>query len=155
LARALDDPDEMLRRRAAVALGSLGAEARQAAPALVKALADPSPAVRRWAAAAVGELGPIAPQAIPALIGGLADDDARHRALSAAARVRMGGRAVPRLVEALCHPDPTLRCHAPRILGRTGRPEAVAALAGLVDDPDPEVRAEVAAALAEETAGRR
>ena len=50
LALALRDPDPAERRRAATALHSLGAQAKEAAPALHEALKDTDQDVRMWAA---------------------------------------------------------------------------------------------------------
>jgi epoxyqueuosine reductase len=58
------------------------------------------------------------------------------------------GTAVPALAEALAHAEPLVRGHAAWALGRIGGAAARAALAGRwADEPDPEVRAELEAAL--------
>jgi HEAT repeat protein len=53
----------------------------------------------------------------------------------------MGPRAVPRLIEALRHPDPRVRRSAARVLGKTPRArDAAHALLDLMRDPDALVR---------------
>lgn len=59
LIRVLDDPDESLRREAAVALGRMGATAAAAAePLALVVVRDERPAVRDAAAHALGQIGP-------------------------------------------------------------------------------------------------
>jgi HEAT repeat protein len=145
---ALQDPEEPVRKRAILVLGDMGPEGRVAAPALMRLLREGSPLVRRLAAAALGEIGPSAPAAIPALIDALAEDDVKNRAVIAAALGKMGSRAVPRLLEALKHADPRVRCHVARTLvkGPQGR-DAVPSLIGLLHDEDALVRETAADAL--------
>ena len=58
LAVALRDEDAFVRRDAAVALGRIGAEARQTTPALVATLKDKKADVRRAAAKALSRIDP-------------------------------------------------------------------------------------------------
>jgi HEAT repeat protein len=53
--------------QSALALGAIGAEARDAAPQLSAALNDPEWSVRRQAAVSLGQIGPDAHAAAPAL----------------------------------------------------------------------------------------
>ncbi|MGH6916637.1 MAG: HEAT repeat domain-containing protein [Geminicoccaceae bacterium] len=78
------------RRRAAAALGSLGAAASPAVPTLAGALADEDATLRRAAADALGKIGPEAGAAIPALTNALGDPDAsvRQNAAQALAAIR-------------------------------------------------------------------
>jgi len=75
LAQGLQDPDPAERRRAATALHSLGAEAKEAAPALHEALQDTDQDVRMWAALTLvnNELHDKA--TVPILIGVLQRDN--------------------------------------------------------------------------------
>ena len=67
LAKAVKDKGNEggVRRKAAEALGALGADAQPAVPTLVAALKDPE--VRTEAAKALGNMGPAAKSAAPAL----------------------------------------------------------------------------------------
>ncbi len=141
LIQALKDPLEGVRRKAAFALGEMGTEARAAVPALTQCLGDQSAGVRRWAAHALGEIGPTAPAAIPALIESLGAEDVRNRSVSAAALVKMGSRALPRLVDALRHPNPLVRRLAALTLSKSPRSDqAVEDLRKLSEDADATVR---------------
>jgi hypothetical protein len=80
--RAKDAAD---RRRAATALGELGAAASPAVPALAEALADEDATVRQAAAAALGRIGPEASAAAPVLTLALGDPDAGVREQAALA----------------------------------------------------------------------
>jgi epoxyqueuosine reductase len=78
---------------------------------------------------------------------------ARREGLQRNAAVAMGNRRDPRhvapLSRALATADPLVRRHAAWALGRIGGDEAAAALAAAAEaETDPEVRAEIAAALA-------
>src|SRR5262249_47339495 len=144
----LEDKSEMVRRRAVMALAELGPEARLATSALIQSLKDPSALVRRWAIAALGAIGPKAPAAIPALIESLGDGDVKTRAVTAAALVKMGSRAVPRLLEALSHVDGHLRRYVVQILGKIGKgPDVEAALLARLQDGDADVAGAARAAL--------
>ena len=71
-------------------------------------------------------------------------------AIVLAALIKMGSRAVPRLVDALHHTHSRVRLMAARILARNGpRPEIVSALMPLLADRDLEVRNEVRSLLVE------
>jgi epoxyqueuosine reductase len=77
---------------------------------------------------------------------------ARREGLQRNAAVAMGNRGDRRYVEPLAaalasDPDPVVRGHAAWALGRIGGDEAAAGLGAALGDADPEVRAEVAAAL--------
>jgi HEAT repeat protein len=77
----------------------------------------------------------------------LTEDDERTRAIASASLNRMGGRAVPRLIEALRDVNPRLRAQAARALARSGRPEVLPELHALLDDPHPFVRETAAEVL--------
>jgi HEAT repeat protein len=84
LLAALDDPDELVRLNAALALGEL--QGRPELPTIVeplsRALRDPSPYVRAMAASALGRGKD--PRAVGPLVGALDDDDAGVRAAAEA-----------------------------------------------------------------------
>jgi HEAT repeat protein len=75
LTEALQDMDCRVRAAAALALGRIGPEAREAVPVLIPALQDESEAVRRAAAEALGNLEAAASAAMPALRLALRDRD--------------------------------------------------------------------------------
>jgi HEAT repeats len=90
--KLLTAPDAAERRRAATALGKLGAAASPAVPALVEALADDNAAVRQAAARALGEIGPEASAAAPALTRALGDPNTGVREDAALALVAIRGK---------------------------------------------------------------
>src|SRR5262249_16618848 len=133
---------------AAALLAALGPEARPASAALAQALQDKCAAVRRSAAAALGEIGPTAAGGVSGLIEALREDEIRDRSIALAALVKLGKRALPRLLDALRHPDPTVRRYAARALGKAPESrELTAFLALLLRDPDPVVREDARAVL--------
>ena len=147
IARALESGDVAERRQAAALLGEMPEPA--AAPLLVKALGDQD--YRR--AAARGQVGRSTAEHRPrstACIPWLSDSDVRVR-LAACELIRYvptsqsGARP-----GAGAGRSRRLRCGLPRPRrwGRAARTEAVGPLLGHLDDPAPNVRAEVAQALA-------
>jgi HEAT repeat protein len=66
-ARALRDPDAIVRKKAAFTLGNIGTSDPAALPALIGALKDADAGVRREAILGLLKFGPAAKQAIPAL----------------------------------------------------------------------------------------
>ena len=73
------------RRNATEALGGIGSEAKEVAPALIAALKDQNAGVRIYAAEALGKIGPEAKEAVPALIAALKDQDELVRICAASA----------------------------------------------------------------------
>jgi HEAT repeat protein len=67
LIRSLNDPDQYIRREAAISLGEIGPAAKAAVPALTSLWNDPSPDVRSFAVRSLGKMGPAAKEAIPTL----------------------------------------------------------------------------------------
>jgi HEAT repeat protein len=61
------DKDAKVREAAALALGKMSANPKEAVPVLIEALKDKENAVRAAAARALGQLGPDAKDAVPAL----------------------------------------------------------------------------------------
>lgn len=85
LIRQLQSRDAVVRISVADALGRIGPEAKEAAPALIAALKDQDAFIRNSAAEALGEIGPGTKEAAPALIGALKDRDAGVRRSAAKA----------------------------------------------------------------------
>ncbi|MCA9212305.1 MAG: HEAT repeat domain-containing protein [Planctomycetales bacterium] len=71
LVKSLDDPNPLVRYRAARILAKIGPDAFAAVPALVKHLSDVDESVRKEAARALGQIGPQAADAVPELIRAL------------------------------------------------------------------------------------
>jgi HEAT repeat protein len=78
----LQDPDELIRLHAALALGSLGEEARPAVPVLTALLYCENVLDRRAAAWALRDLGEVAEEAEEALLEALEDGDEQVRDLA-------------------------------------------------------------------------
>jgi HEAT repeat protein len=124
----LKDPDALVRREAAFALGEIGMGAKGAVPALGGALKDPDVRVRRSAADALGEIGVAAKAGVPALIDALKDVRNPPDVLGAAAWAlgEMGPEArsaVPALIDALKGSNDRLRKEAAAALQKID-PEA-------------------------------
>lgn len=83
--------DELERLHAALALGSLGEEARPAVPVLAGMLGSDSVVDRRAAAWALRELGDVAEEAVPALEEALEDEDDQVEDLAAQALLIIEG----------------------------------------------------------------
>jgi HEAT repeat protein len=140
---------------AAEALGEIGPDAVEAAPALVAALEDPEVHVRFRAAEALGNIGPAAVEAVPALVTALKDQDTLLVAPSAAQALGKIGpdaiEAVPVLLATLEDPGihSAIRFEAARALGNIGADAAVAgpALVSVLRDPNASVRLCAAEAL--------
>src|SRR5262249_9694493 len=75
LIEKLQDPDHVVRIRAATALGSMGDEARAAVPALLELLQANRVCDRLTAAVALGRMGSAAQEALPALCAAADDED--------------------------------------------------------------------------------
>ena len=100
LVAALASQDDQVRRRAAMALGGKGPQAKAAAAALEKMLRDTNPADRREAAIALGRIGPEARIAESALEAVLRDEDSAVRAAASKALT-----SVRWSLGALCKPN--------------------------------------------------
>jgi hypothetical protein len=93
-----------LRGDAALALGNMGADSKNAVPALAQALSDNDSLVRDFSATALGKIGPSAKSAIPALVTALNDPDpiVRASASEALSRIRQdAGNGIPEVHTAL------------------------------------------------------
>jgi HEAT repeat protein len=113
----VSDEDLNAREAAAEALGTLGAAALPALPALVQALKDGHYRVRCAAAYTIGELGPVAAPAVSALAAALLDD-------------RQWGAAIGTLTWAEGPVSDSVRYLAANALGKIG-PDAIEALPAL------------------------
>jgi hypothetical protein len=130
-------------------LGSIGAAAADAVPALAEALTDQNEYVRQHAADALGRIGPAAADAVPALVEALKGANAVVRQHAADALRRVGpaaADAVPALAEALNDRIAYVRPRAAAALKGIGR-AAVPALAEALKDQNTDVRQHAAGAL--------
>jgi HEAT repeat protein len=118
LVAALKSKDATTRRKAANTLGLVGADAKTAVPALVESLKDPDPQVRGTAARALAAIGP---PAVPALLK--AAESSPDRSVCSLAYLALGE-------------------------SRPADAEALRALVAALKDPEKEVRAAAAFALA-------
>jgi HEAT repeat protein len=180
LAEMLKDPSGDVRRRVAGVLGSLGPQARSAAPAMIAALEGQDIPTRASILAALGRLGASDGATVPTLLEALDDpsDEIRATAVNALGESIDSHRdaVVPALVKALGDPSETVRFWAGCRLGGSrphrlvfphlveslsrgepvARRSAAAALAWMCDDPtrEPEVIRRAAEALAAALADR-
>ncbi len=93
IASALAEKAPAIRQRAAEALGTIGADAKDAAAALIKTLGDSEPAVRQTAIMALGRIGKAAPASAVALRPLLKDADKPMRVHAAFALWQITGDA--------------------------------------------------------------
>ncbi len=149
LARLLADDDLLVQRDAAAALGKLGPQAASAVPQLIAALRDGAGAVTIEAAQALTSIGQ---PAVQPLTGLLQNPD--YRNLAAAVLGDIGPPAVdavPAILEMLDAPDTETRRAALLALagiGPAARPAAAERLVQLLREPNGNVRAGAAYALA-------
>lgn len=107
LTRQLADREAGVRKRAAEAIGKLGANALPAAPALAVALADKESAVADACASALGAIGK---KAIPTIRKALPDRDRQQHAVKAVGALGAdGAEFVPELLKLLRQEDFQLR----------------------------------------------
>jgi len=173
LARALNDPDEEVRWKAAIGLKRIGKPsvlhlvsmllggtlpAKQCAAWTLGEIRDPEAAGPlagaleeadedlRWKAAI--SLAQIGAPALPALNGALKDGNVETRrcAIWAVGKIG-GGAALPALAQALTDPDNHVRAKAVVALGDIQGEAATKLLLKMVDDPDPIVRKDAIVAL--------
>ena len=71
----LESPDDEDRIAAAVELGKIGADAKEALPVLINALKDPIARVRSSVAHALGQIGPDSEEVMSALLTPVRDSD--------------------------------------------------------------------------------
>jgi hypothetical protein len=138
---ALKSPNSNLKAAAAVVLGRIGPDARDAVPALIELLGDEDLSVRELATVVLGRIGPDARDAVPALIKLLGDEDGEVRRQTAEALVHIGRGSrdlVAELIQFLRDEDRDIRQPAATVLGQIGPVArgAVLALAKLLGDED-------------------
>src|SRR5439155_1762109 len=143
------DRHELVRRRAALALGELGPAARTAVPALLEALRDKELMVRRWTAFALGEIASKAASAAGPLVELLREPSAATRCIGAIALSRIGADAVSTLIPALKDADVQVRRLAASTVGKCGGDvqARLVALQSVSQDADPFVRHAVQEAI--------
>ncbi|MBI1877872.1 MAG: HEAT repeat domain-containing protein [Chloroflexi bacterium] len=133
LAKPLSHGDAFLRQSAVEAIGKQGLV--EALPQLVAALKDRDPWVRRAAAIGLGHMGNVS--VAGRLIDCLQDKAVIVRRSAAYALGALRAEAaLPVLKISLTDSDPQVRRNAAWALGRIGRPEMIAELTRLLDDPD-------------------
>jgi HEAT repeat protein len=134
-------------------LGRLKAAARPAVPDLIDATKAEVPLGLRLAAvAALGEIGPAAEDAVPVLLEHLRNErpgQVRVAAASALWKIAKHSDATPTLIGALNDAEKGVQLEALDALHEIGveAPMAGPALAGMLNDPDPQSRCRAAAAL--------
>lgn len=136
---ALSSTDSDTRRHAAMDLGDMGSQAKEAVPALIVTLGDPDPGIKDEVATALGKMGPNAKAAVPALVAFLQDHSitlVRSKAVSALADIGPAALpALPAIIDALAN-DPEVHvraCSARALLdlgeiARPGIPELIKCL---------------------------
>jgi HEAT repeat protein len=148
LIAALSDPDPLVRRQAAEALGKIS-DPRAVEP-LITTLSDPDPLIRRQAIQALGKIKD--PRAGKPLTEILIDTDeepyVRATAAGALGRIEQA-TAVNALISALYDDNWVVRSRAVRALGKIRDPRAVDPLIGALRDKDATVRGYAAQALGE------
>jgi HEAT repeat protein len=150
--RSLGDDDWQVRMWAAGLLGQLGQDGRDAVPALTLATNDKEPYVRQFAAYALWRITQRPELAAPVTIQGLASEDSNLWVnATILLGARMGGSALPFLIEALSHGDARVRRGAAAALRRFHNPQeakpAIPGLSALLNDSDEKVRRTAAQAL--------
>ncbi|MDD1660380.1 MAG: HEAT repeat domain-containing protein [Methanomicrobiales archaeon] len=148
LVRALGDPHQGVRWKAAEALGRMG---RDALPAVAAALESPDADVRWRVAVVLGDIGGAG--ATEALIRALRDDDRYVRSRAEQALGRIGPDAVGPLLDLFGRGDPRARQAAAAALGWTRDPAAIGPLIAALGEEDPGIPEAAAAAL--ESMGQR
>jgi HEAT repeat protein len=147
---ALKNESPMVRQFAAEQIGKLGADAKEAAPALMITLRDKDKAVRGASADALEKIGK---GVVPALREQIKDKDPELRAQAIETLGEVGPRAkdaLPDIKGALNDQSPKVRLQAAKAIRKIGDTQAAAAeFIKLLGDPDINVRKITAAALEE------
>ena len=120
-----------------------------AVPAIIQVLGEKDDDARYFAVRALGRMGDRGREAIPVLLDMLRDDEMTIPSSTAEAVAGMGEVAIPPLLDAAGDPDDGLRYWAAYALGRTRAHGSgvESALVGMLDDPHPAIRSQVAASL--------
>ena len=142
LRMALGDPAPDVRATAAAALGRLGRQAEEAAPALLAAMKEETPEVRILSATSLGRVAPGDEKAIETLglaLTGDPDVDVRNAAASGlGAMGPQAAAAAPVMIRALNDRDGTVRVHVIVALGRIGPADgSVATALKTIAEQDP------------------
>ena len=145
LIATLKDESALIRGNAAVALGSIGAEAKDAVPALIDALKDPDFYVRSYAAEGLENIGTEDISDVLAIAELLKSENIHVRVDAAETLQRIIKKSetvLPALIEALKDKDSSVRESAVYALGSIGTEakDAVPALIITLKDKDPSVR---------------
>ena len=137
LEKALGDPDAATADDAAEALGKLGDKA--ATPKLLPLLRSGSSTRKQRTCEALWRLADTS--AAGALIAAIRDKDpaVRWRMVYALEKLVLPARVVPAVTPLLRDPDPLVRAHAARTLGREKSALATGALLSTLDDSEPAV----------------
>ena len=149
LQRLLRDPDAVVRRTAAEALGKIGDP--QVVPDLVQALGDHAAPVREASVWSLSGLGPLN-SSIRGRIAGLLVDSSpsvRSAAAQTLASLDVSNELWPDALSQLAHADSEVRRGVALALQSSNSPDAVKGLEALVRDPAPQVRRAAVAAFAE------
>ena len=123
LMRALEDPDDYVRRNSIWAIGQLGKEAKEALPVLTRALEDPAIGVRVQAEVAKARVLGKTAEIVPRLRTQCRKKRGAHRHALILALGGLGpeaAAAVDALAECLGDPDPGIRAEAAWALGEIG-----------------------------------
>lgn len=149
LQRLLHDPDVVVRRTAAEALGKIGNP--QVVPELVLALGDDAALVREASVWSLSGVGPLDSASRGRIAGLLVDPSPVVRAAAAQtlASLDTTKELWPAALSQLSHEDPEVRRVVIQALQSINAPEAVGALEQLLYDPASQVRRAVVVTLAE------
>ena len=145
LEHALDDGDGLVRENAVEALGKLGDPAATAA--VVRVLHQGTAAQRMRACESLWRLADTSAAGALVLELSQRDPAVRWRVAYALEKLPLPERIVPAVAPLLSDPDPLVRAHAARTLGREKSPLATPALLGALADSDPAVVVNVLRAL--------
>lgn len=148
LVKGLGDKVPGVRAHMIHALGRMGKAAESAVPDVVGMLADPYAVNRHQAVSALRAIAPSPEQVRPLLLDLLSEAKPAAAAHIIESLAGGGKESVPRLIAAL--EDEPARYWVCIVLAEIGpdAAEAVPALAGLLEDPNPDVRREAVLALA-------
>jgi hypothetical protein len=143
---ALHDDHSAVKVSAAQALAER--DDPQAVAPLLEILDDESEAVRTAVVSALGTIGKRHPVSVEPVIARLADHDDAVRRATNDALLNLGVQAVPPLVDALDHPNSTVRGAAATLLGELGDQRAMESLrSASYDDASEWVRSRAKEAL--------
>lgn len=154
LIRALREKDEHIRANVIIALGSIGPDAGEAVPDLIKVYRDmnadrPGFFMRQYAIEALGKIGPATQEVIPVLLGALEDgtgDISDSAGYALVFRSPMVEAAVPVLIRKLKSKDSTSALNTAVFFGPTSK-KALPQLTAALKDKNSRVRTWASRAL--------